>query len=188
MMTGESEGSGITWRDWGVSEFEKWTVWTLNDKVNEWWFLLVLVIIIKLICLILPPLQCLHTHSMSLGHVLCLPLACHAGWVRGSGSYKAVHSDCWVYPDGQGVFISFIVWPSNWLKYRFQSLQAVCIAAPAAAACCVCGPVPQLVSWSSLGAREEDGKWHSSRELCVLGKRGLKLRMSKMVSKILYAA
>lgn len=91
MMTGESEGSGITWRDWGVSEFEKWTVWTLNDKVNEWWFLLVLVIIIKLICLILPPLQCLHTHSMSLGHVLCLPLACHAGWVRGSGSYKAVH-------------------------------------------------------------------------------------------------
>lgn len=89
--TGESEGSGITWWDWGGSESEKWTAWTLNGKVNEWWFRLVLVIAIKLVCLIFPSLQCLHAHPMSRGQVLCLPLARHAGWVRDISSYKATH-------------------------------------------------------------------------------------------------
>lgn len=31
-------------------------MWTLNSRIDEWWFLLVLVIAITVVCSILPPL------------------------------------------------------------------------------------------------------------------------------------
>lgn len=149
VMTGESEGSGITWQDWGVSEFEKRTAWTLDDKVNEWWFLLVLVIVIKLVCLILPSLQCLHAHSVSPGHVLCLPLACRACWVRGSGSYKAVHIVIVRCTQMVRVFSSlplfghFIDWTTASRACRRFVLQGQ-LPLPAVFG----GPVLQPVNWS----------------------------------------
>lgn len=82
VVTGYSEESGITWWDWREESESEWIAWPLNGKVNEWWLLLFLVIVIKLACLILLPMQCLRAHSMSPGHVLCLTLVCHASWMR----------------------------------------------------------------------------------------------------------
>lgn len=131
MMTGECKGSGLTWQNSGVSEFERWTVWTLNGKMNEWWFLLGLVITVQLVCLILPPLQCLHAHSMSPRHVFRLPLACHADWVRDSSSYTEMHIVAVGCTQMAGMFSSlsvlgyFIDWTTASRAHRWSVLQGL---------------------------------------------------------------
>jgi len=89
-------------------------------------------------------------------------------------------SDCRVYPDGRGVFTSFVVRPFHWLSCspgaRRRSVSQgqlplpVVFVAPCRSRS---AGVAQQTQWS----REEDGKWHSWPELCFLGERGLNSHM-----------
>lgn len=183
MMAVESEGPGITWLDWGVSEFKKWTVWTLNRKVNEWWFLLLLVNVIKPVCLILPTLECCCARSMSPGHVLCLSPAHRAGRARDSGSYQAVRVAIVGRTQVARVFSSlsffshFVDWCAAPELAGGLCCRAGCHCLLYLCPCAAAGQMELPNRLGHLGVRQEDGKWRGSCEPCFLEERGLKSRM-----------